>query len=221
MLNDWLLLLTCLVAAIVILLIAFKENKRWWLAGAVFTTMLSGSLYYHYGAYQAYQEYTSIKDREVLAKEALKALKTPDAVIEKMKQTLKQHPKSAKGWFLLGRLYASTRHLNLALDAFGKAYRLDPNDMAIGLNYMQTLYLKHDKTITPAVQQIIDNIHLKDEKQIDILFFLSGDAYYHQDYLKARGYLQQVLNQLPEGTPLYQDTVKAMLDIEKKITLTE
>lgn len=56
-------------------------------------------------------------------------------LIEQIKARLAQNPKSAQGWYLLGRLYASQGQWKLANDAYLKATQLAPSNKQYRENY--------------------------------------------------------------------------------------
>jgi len=64
-----------------------------------------------------------------------------DNVIKRLKKQLEQNPKSAKGWYLLGKLYLSQQNYSAAVDVFSKANNLQPNEPEIMLNYGQALLM--------------------------------------------------------------------------------
>ena len=59
----------------------------------------------------------------------------PQQLIEQIKARLAQNPKSAQGWYLLGRLYTSQGQWKLAKEAYLKATQLAPNNKQYRENY--------------------------------------------------------------------------------------
>jgi cytochrome c-type biogenesis protein CcmH len=61
-------------------------------------------------------------ERNAIAMEKLRAqLGTPQQIIAKLEQHLQQHPDSAEGWYLLGKLYLDQQQMDKAKIAFTKA----------------------------------------------------------------------------------------------------
>lgn len=54
-----------------------------------------------------------------------------DAIIENIKQKLKDNPDDAKGWFILGKLYYSQHNYEAAKVVLKKAHELEPDNVEI------------------------------------------------------------------------------------------
>jgi cytochrome c-type biogenesis protein CcmH/NrfG len=54
---------------------------------------------------------------------------------------LQQHPQSAQGWYLLGRIYLSQQQFAAAVSAFTTAYKLQPQNPTIVFYYKKSLSL--------------------------------------------------------------------------------
>lgn len=54
-----------------------------------------------------------------------------DAIIENIKQKLKNNPDDAKGWFILGKLYYSQHNYEAAKVVLKKAHELEPDNVEI------------------------------------------------------------------------------------------
>ncbi len=101
--------------------------------------LVSTGAYFLWGA--PVEQMTLIKQEQRIhiAKDFLKQFKTPEQVIEKMREHLEKDPNSAKGWYLLGRLYVSTNKLESAVSAFKKASMLEPDNLLYQTQYSQLL----------------------------------------------------------------------------------
>ncbi|HBI21055.1 MAG TPA: hypothetical protein DDY37_00445 [Legionella sp.] len=63
--------------------------------------------YGSWGAWPALTHARQEKEQRQRAQAVLNTVRDPEELIDKLKATLYQQPKSARGWYLLGRLYAS------------------------------------------------------------------------------------------------------------------
>lgn len=178
--------------------------------------LVSSLMYWHWGSYRALQILAQKKQQEQQTQQALKKYKTPAEVIARMEQHLNQKPDSAKGWYLLGRLYQSQAMLDKSAKAFAKAYQLDSNDLKIKLMYMQALYFSQNQKLAGQSKVLLENILAEDPYQLDALSFAATDAYSHAQYALASQYWQKMLKALPEGAQEKQMILKAIATAQLK-----
>lgn len=163
MLSFWFITLLLCVIASLFIVVPLAKNKaalvgdqktlniaalkgsiqRWYISVAllIILPIIAYTMYWQLGAYQQMRAVAIAKQNAQAAQVLRKELGTPDNVIALLKQRLAQDPNSARGWFLLGRLYASQQNFDLAAQAFAKADQLQPNDPATLFQYAQALYL--------------------------------------------------------------------------------
>lgn len=182
----------------------------------VFST-ISLSLYACLGGYNALQADQIKRDNDKQAKQALKQFKSTGEVIVKLKEAIKQNPKKAEGWYLLGRLYSSQGQNEQAKASFEKAYRLDNQSLKIRFAWMTALYVNNGQLISGEVKHLIDGILRDKPNQPDLLNFLAIDAYQHQHYDKANAYLQRLLAIVPNNSKPHDMVLKMIAETQKKI----
>ena len=209
-------LISLLIIALGFVVWPLRCHRGWLVSVCSFIVLSSITMYYYWGGYTELQKVKQRAQQRLLAEQALKELKTPDAVISRLKDTLKKHPDSAKGWYLLGRIYASMGNAGAAQSAFTKAYRLEPKNLDIRLEYLQSLYIAHNGEQTAEIKLLLDNILSEQPNQPDALNFLAVDAYRHQDYAKAIKYWQRLLAILPRGSQEHQGILEALAKAQKK-----
>ncbi len=146
------------------------------------------------------------QQNQVAAQKMLAELKTPEQVIDKLKQAIQANPQDPKGWFLLGRLYMDMQNFSAARQAFAKANQLQPNDPDIMLNYAQVLFVQNHNQLTPLAKQLLQNIITQDPANPGVINLLALDAYSRGDYQQAINYWQSLLANMPPDT----DTAKAL-----------
>ncbi len=99
-------------------------------------------LYWHLGSYKQVLALTEAKQTALQAQRLPLELGSPEQLIVMLKQHLAQDPTSARGWFLLGKLYVSQRDFLQATQAFAKANELQPHDPVILFQYAQAQYFE-------------------------------------------------------------------------------
>ena len=206
-----LLVIACLIA-----IYAFRKMASMAIAVLLLMICSSGVMYWQWGAYAAIKQLAEREAMRAQTQQALKQYNGPMDVIARMEQHLKQKPESAKGWYLLGRLYQSQQLFSKATVAFGKAYQYDKKDLKIRLQYMESLYIDNNQTQTALVSQILTSILKEDPYQLDALNFAATDAYTHKEYGKASSYWQKMLTVLADGTKEKQAILKAIAMAQQK-----
>lgn len=83
----------------------------------LFVPVLSFCLYAHWGSSRSVERYWALKIQPPVSVH-------PDRLLIELKQTLKMHPKSVRGWFLLGELYRSMGDYPRSVDALRRAHEL-------------------------------------------------------------------------------------------------
>lgn len=128
------------------------------------------------------------------------SLGAPSQIIAALKQHLAQDPSSARGWFLLGRLYSSLNQLSDAQQAFASAYQLSPQDTDILFQYAQTLYLVHHN-LDGQANQLLEKILQQDPHYVLAINLRAVAAFQAQQYQQAIVYWEQLLPEYPANSP--------------------
>lgn len=152
-------------------------------------------MYLIFGGFGDYYAFEADKSSKMQAAKMLKDIKSPDELISRLVKHLTSNPDSARGWYLLGRLYVSQKNSQDALRAFVKAYNLDSNDEAIVVNYASMLL---ENGYEAKGQSLLENMLVKDPKQKDALVILAMHAYRQKKINVAVAYWQRLLQLLPE-----------------------
>lgn len=172
--------------------------------------------YAHWGAWSDWQAYAVKMAREAKAKEWLARVKSPDEIISRMKERLRQQPKSAKGWYLLGRLYAAQGQWPLARDAFFKAHKLRVNNESYTLNYAQSLWELNQQQFNEPIRSLYKSVLQMHPNQPDALLMLARDAYTEKKYDKAIAYWQTLLSMVSPQSKEAKALRKAIAKAEKE-----
>ncbi len=110
-----------LIAALSLLLLPlakqFEENKKPLFGIALFVPLFSMAFYFWIGT----PEFAEISSQKAKADTV--------TLVDKLEAKLQKNPKDVNGWLLLGRSYLVTEEHEKSVNAFEKAYQLEPNNL--------------------------------------------------------------------------------------------
>ena len=153
--------------------------------------------YWQWGAWPAWTHYLKDNAKQARIQAVLHSMHEPADLIDKLKATLQQQPNSARGWYLLGRIYASQNQWVDADEAFAKAHRLQPENEQITVNYVQNLWQLHHQQFDDSSRALLKTVLEKNPNQPDALSMLAMDAYTRNEYQLAIDYWQDLLKLIP------------------------
>lgn len=216
--QDGLYLAIPVVGALLILLYPFHQQKKqavtWVLS--VMLVLAVVTLYHQWGGWQAWQDFQEQQVKAKLAKQLMKQYKTPTALIDSLRQKVLQHPNSAKGWYLLGRLYASQNEWHSAHQCFMKALRLQPEDEQYVVNDSYARWQLNQQRFNKNIRRALHRLLLKNPQQPDALALLAMDAYQQKHYRQAILYWQSLLRMTPPESEAALAIRKAIARAQKK-----
>lgn len=157
--------------------------------------------YWYWGSWQAQAEFLRRNERQHAAEALLPGIKNPQVLIEKLQQHLAANPRSARGWYLLGRLYASQQLWEKSYQAFGKAYELNSHDDLIAVNYAQSLLARENPDDEEAARKILKTTLAEHPQQADALLLLALNAQHRHATEEALTYWRRLLLLVPEPSP--------------------
>tara|TARA_Y100000588_G_scaffold392296_2_gene503651 strand:- start:149 stop:826 length:678 start_codon:yes stop_codon:yes gene_type:complete len=217
---DWNLIILLLIVGLLgvgLVLYPFKANLK---AIIILVPVCALSLvvgYSKWGSYDKRQTFLANIEKQKRVASALKSVSGTDALISKLKEQVENNPEPAKGWYLLGRLYASQDNWNSANTCFEKAYERAPDDIAIIINIAQSqLQLNHQK-FTPEIRHLFQKALTIDKQQPDALAMLAMDAFMNQNYEKAIALWQQLLQLMPTSSEESNAVRKAIARAQEKL----
>lgn len=145
---------------------------------AVFVSMAFAFAGYQYwGAWDARHTYLRRLEQNHISQSLVKQFRTPEKLARKLKATLDDSKESARGWYLLGRLYTGAGDWKDAEAAFAKAYKWD-HDVNVVINYAQSIWRKTPKEPFPRdVHQELERLSKQYPDNTDVLSLLALDYY--------------------------------------------
>lgn len=174
--------------------------------------------YVHWGAGAAWYRYQQQLAKQKQVNAVFQSVRgNPQLLVNQLKKRLEQQPKSARGWYLLGRLYASQGEWQQAHDSFIKAYQLKPDSEKITINYVQSLWQINHQQFNAEMRGLLKAVRQKNPNQPDALAMLAMDAYLGHAYEQAIEYWQQLLKIVP---PQSEDALairKAIAKAQQKL----
>jgi len=181
--------------------------------------ILAGAGYIQWGGFGQWRDYIRLNNSKVLAQQMLKSIKDPAELIEKLKAKLDDSPASAKGWYLLGRLYSSKNENQNAVKAFAKAYQLNPEEEQFAVNYAHSLWQSNKQKFSPEIIGIFDTLLKNNPKQPDALAMLAMNAFVSHAYEDAIDYWQRLLSLAPDQSKEALAIRKAIAKAQEHINL--
>lgn len=118
-----------------------------------------------------------------------------------LRTRLQQYPQNTVSWIMLGRLQMVLNNPGEALQAFDKARGLAPQNPEAQLGYVEALFHSSDPNDNREAQQLLDSLLKTNHDDVRVLSLVAFNAFEHQQYDKAIGAWQLMLQLLPADDP--------------------
>jgi cytochrome c-type biogenesis protein CcmH len=159
----------------------------------LFIALLTGVLYWHWGAYSRVTQASLIRESVVQMSDDIKGKASLEALIGQFEKHLNQEPGSAKGWYLLGKLYLRDGRVKEAEKVLAMSNSLNPNDLDTMQALAQALFLSHHNTLNSEAQALLVQVIKKAPDSLAALTLLGTDAYNKHQYNQALSYFEKLL----------------------------
>lgn len=169
--------------------------------------------YSYWGAWSKWQSFSQEQVKRKEAQTLLSKIKSPDELINKLKIRLDDTSQSARGWYLLGRLYANQNKWSEAVDAFTRAHRLNKADEAATINYANALWQLNELKFNQQILTLFNELLEKNPNQPDALAMLAMAAFQEKNYSKAEHYWQTLLKLVPPDSEEARALQKAIAKV--------
>lgn len=173
----------------------------------VFIPALSGLLYYFWGGYDRVQQAALVQSRMAEMGDDIKGKASREKLIHEFEAHLEQNPQSAKGWYLVGKLYLHDQRTEEAVKALQKSYKLNPVDVDTLLALAQALFIQHHNSLNPEAHALLLEVLKKAPESPVALTLLGTDAYNKHQYNQALSYFEKLL---PYYSPESEDGAKLL-----------
>lgn len=216
--NEWWLLtlligLTLLTSVLIVYPLRRHLIVSLLLIPVIFVLVFGG--YHYWGSFDSWQSYSQNLKKQKQAQALLKSVKNPQQLIEMLRARLNDSPKSAQGWYLLGKLYANQNDQQKAVNSFAKAYQFNPAEESYAVHYAHSLWQANQRRFTEQVREIFLNLLKNNSHQPDALAMLAMDAYNLHHYEQAIKYWQRLLQQAPPQSEEAQAVRRAIAQAEE------
>jgi len=178
--------------------------------------LVSILMYLHLGESDKLNRYWTLKNQETLVKKEMAKLKSPQQLIDRLTQHLRQNPASDRGWYLLGRLHFRLKDYNESEKALWKAYHAKPKNERYAVAYAQAVFLNRNQQLTHLAKRAIQNVLAINPKNTEAINLLAMDAYAKQHYQQAIEYWQSMLPLFAPGSHDNQTVSAMILTAQKK-----
>lgn len=218
--NEWWLILGLIIlsaSALPVMVYPFYKSKSQLFAVIPILIIAISVAYWRWGAWTDWQKNMKNQASQRQIEAVLKTIKSPTELVQKIKARLALDPKSTRGWYLLGRLYASQGQWVEAREAFFTAHKLSPEDEAATVNYLNSLWQLNQQQLNSEIRKQFKNLLQKNPKQPDALAMLAMDAFTNQDYQLAINYWQKLLELAPGGSEEGEMIRKAIAKAQAKM----
>ncbi|MDP3704409.1 MAG: tetratricopeptide repeat protein [Legionellaceae bacterium] len=208
------ILLSCL--ALFVALMPLKPYKKSLLVITPVLIMFISLSYWFWGDWSGWSRHIQQMAKTQRVQAMLKSVKGPQELIDKLNAHLLQKPNSARGWYLLGRLYASQNQWELAQQAFATAHQLKPNNELFTVNYAQSLFDRHEAVFADKGRMLLTKLLKTNPKQPDALAMLAMEAYTRHAYQAAIDYWERLLALVPEQSEEASAIRKAIVKAQRQ-----
>lgn len=120
-----------------------------------------------------------------------------EALSEKLKQKLEEHPNDGVGWALLARSYVELgRHAD-AVPIYEKAMKLIPDDPQLLADYADALGMLHGRNLQGKPEQLVQQALKIDGNHVKALMLAGTAAFDRREFAQAAQYWERASANLP------------------------
>lgn len=203
------------LGALLIVAYPFRQHRRGLYLVVPLCIVVMAICYYLWGGWSLWSSYLQQSAQKQQVQKIIKSVHGVDEIIDKLRVKLNQNPNSARGWYLLGRLYAHQGQWEKAKSAFETAHQLKPKSAKIAVNLAQSLLQLNHQAYNDNIRAILQQVLKNNDSQPDALAMLAMDAYSAKEYEKAIDYWRRILILMPSQSEEAQVIRKAIHKAQK------
>lgn len=163
-------------------------------------SIIAAVFYWHWGAYPELTQHWTSLEHQARVQAILSDIHSPQELVARLKLRIEASPNNPKGWYLLGRLYASQSEWRNACESFAKAHDLNPKDSTITVNYGHALWQINHQQFDASIRALYQTVLAQNPKNADALAMLAMDAYLQHDTTQAIHYWESLLALVPANS---------------------
>ncbi len=157
-------------------------------------------LYLWLGGSHELQQFWKWQQQNIEVQRQMAELKSPQELIDRLRDHLQQSPQSAEGWFLLGKLYLDQRQYSEAESALQKAHQLQPQSGEMVVALAKADFFNHQGHLTPDMAAMLINVLASLKEPVDALNLLAVNFYRQRNFHEAVKYWQRALALVPPNS---------------------
>ncbi|MGA2396642.1 MAG: tetratricopeptide repeat protein [Steroidobacteraceae bacterium] len=140
------------MAAIAATAVAFPllRKRRSRLAGALAGVLVMAAAGGLYPLWSNWNWHAAIATKPAVSTQVLE-------MVAKLERHMKEAPDDLTGWILLGRSYLALERADDAIEAYGHAHRLDPNNVEVLLGLGEAMSVRAGGNVTPAAGELFEH----------------------------------------------------------------
>ncbi|GKW40415.1 MULTISPECIES: c-type cytochrome biogenesis protein CcmI [Pectobacterium] len=192
-----------------------RPLNRWvLLPGVLLLVIVSLGVFWKTSAVNRVQELQQVM---ALTPDLMKRALGPDAeplTIEEvarlglgLRSQLETQPDNAQDWWMLGRIAGLLNNYDMSVQAFAKAFQLDPKNTDLALDYADLLSRSTDPRDSQRGGDMLRELMNSGSTNVRVLSLLAFNAYEAQRYQDAIDAWQMMLKLLPQN-----DTRRAVIE---------
>lgn len=174
-------------------------------------------LYLHWGNSQSFFKWRIANQQAAQIKADMAAYGSTQNIIHALQEKLQENPDSAKGWYLLGRLYMSQQQPQQAVQAFAKANHLQPDDIQIMQNYAASLFFANHEKLDTQSRQLLQKVMALQTDNLDAMNLYALGAYRDSDYQTAIQYWEKLLSLVPQQSDASKELLAMIAQAQQQL----
>ncbi|HBO21670.1 cytochrome c-type biogenesis protein CcmH [Providencia sp.] len=174
--------------------------------GIIIAVGIGAVAYYQVGSYSkvadwniAYQQAPALLDRALDPKEPPLNNEEMERLALGLRTRLQEDPQNVEAWVMLGRIGMVLSNATMATDAYGRAYRLSPNDEGVAMGYAEVLTRSSDPEDNREGTELLKKLIAENRTNVKALSLFAFNAFEQEQYAEAISAWQMMLKLLPEN----------------------
>jgi cytochrome c-type biogenesis protein CcmH len=189
----------------------------------IFVPALASVIYLRLGNSEAVTKWLALENGKDSLKQELAKFGSRQNVIYALHQKLMSLPKSsesAKGWYILGKLYFNENNIDEAIRSFHQAMELKPQEQEYILQFVTADFYKN-KFLSQEDKQILQHLLKLSPKNINAINLLALDAFQSKHFSEAIYHWETLLQFFPAESEDSRNLLAMIQEAQKQLPLKE
>jgi cytochrome c-type biogenesis protein CcmH len=137
-------------------------------------------------------------------------------MVKRLEKKLAESPDDADGWARLARSYMVLERKDKALDAYARAYKLNPDNPEVLSDYGWILFNDNPQITTGLVNDLYSRLHRLQPEHPDALWFMGFAALQRGETGKTLQYWEKLLKLMPPQDPSREQLQLAIQSVRQR-----